>query len=357
MKSPRPRIAPVVWQPPAAPARSRRPHGPLPMPRPVLQLLPGKGPEDVAVDQQGRIVAGLQDGRIVRVAPGDGPVRTLADTGGDIPRDGDRVLGRPLGVEVDRDGTLVVCDAHRGLLRIHPDTGTVSELVGASELIDGRPLGVCNNAAIAADGTIWFSDSSARFPLEHWKGDLLEHSGTGRLLRRDPDGRVEVRLTGLHFANGVALAADGSFVVVAETGAYRLSRLWLSGPGEGRSDVLVDNLPGFPDNISAGSDGLIWIAIGSPRNAMLDRLASRPPVLRKLLWALPEPLLPKPADTVWVQAVDERGRLVHDLQTTMPGFSMVTGVREHAGAVWLGSLHSDAIATFATPPPGSQPRA
>ena len=199
---------------------------------------------------------------------------------------------------------LVVCDADRGLLRIDPATGTVTELVGASELIDGRPLRVCNNAAIARDGTIWFSDSSARFALKHWKGDLLEHSGTGRLLRRDPDGRVEVMLTGLHFANGVALAADESFVAVAETGAYRLTRLWLSGPDAGRSDVLVDNLPGFPDNIARGSDGLIWIAIGSPRNATLDLLAPRPPVLRKMLWALPEALLPKPADTVWVQAVD-----------------------------------------------------
>jgi hypothetical protein len=118
--------------------------------------------------------------------------------------------------------------------------------------------------------------------------------------------------------------------------------------------VLVDNLPGFPDNISRGTDGLVWIAMGSPRNAMLDMLAPRPPVLRKMLWALPEALLPKPADTVWVQAVDERGELVHDLQTTTPGFSMVTGVREHEGAVWLGSLHSTAIAKVAVPPRGTE---
>jgi sugar lactone lactonase YvrE len=338
MKSPRPRIAPVVWQPPAVPPRSSQPHGSVRMPRPTLHSLPGHGPEDVAVDREGRVLSGLDDGRIIRMSPTDGSIETLADTG-----------GRPLGVEVDADGSLVVCDAYRGLLRIDPETGTVSELVGVTELIDGHPVRVCNNAAIGGDGTIWFSDSSARFPLEHWKGDLLEHSGTGRLLRRDPDGRVEVMLSGLHFANGVALARDESFVVVAETGAYRLTRLWLSGPDAGRSDALVDNLPGFPDNIARGSDGLIWIAIGSPRNAILDRLATRAPVLRKLLWALPEALLPKPADTVWVQAIDERGRLVHDLQTTTPGFSMVTGVREHAGAVWLGSLQSTVVATFAVP--------
>jgi len=145
------------------------------------------------------------------------------------------------------------------------------------------------------------------------------------------------------------LAADESFVVVAETGAYRLTRLWLTGPDAGRTEVLVDNLPGFPENISRGTDGLIWIAMASPRNATLDLLSPRSPMLRKVLWALPDALRPKPADTVWVQAVDERGRVVHDLQTTTPGFTMVTGVREHAGVVWLGSLHSTAIATFALP--------
>jgi sugar lactone lactonase YvrE len=309
------------------------------MPRPELHALPGRGPEDVVVDHAGRVVAGLEDGRIVRVST-EGAVSTLATT-----------PGRPLGVEVDGDGSLVVCDAYRGLLRVDPDAGTIHELVAAGTPIEGRPLALCNNSAIAKDGTIWFSDSSARFPLEHWKGDLIEHSGTGRLLCRHPDGRVEVRLTGLHFANGVALAADESFVVVAETGAYRLTRLWLTGPDAGRSDVLVDNLPGFPDNIARGSDGLIWIAIGSPRNPTLDALSSRPPVLRRLLWSLPDALLPQPANTVWVQAVDAGGRIVHDLQTSTPGFSMVTGVREHDGVVWLGSLHAGAVATFTVPPP------
>jgi sugar lactone lactonase YvrE len=334
----KPRIAPVVWQPPPVPPRSKQPHGEIPMPRPTLHALPGKGPEDVLVDEHGRVVAGIEDGRILRLSAESGELQTLADTG-----------GRPLGIERDVDGSLVVCDSDRGLLRIHPETGAITELVPSSQVIDGTPLQLCNNAAIGRDGTIWFSDSSSRFPLKYWKGDLIEHSGTGRLLRRDPFGGIEVMLTGLHFANGVALAADESFVVVAETGAYRLTRLWLSGPKAGQTDTLVDNLPGFPDNIARGSDGLIWIAMGSPRNPTLDQLAARPPVLRTMLWALPDALLPKPANTAWVQAVDDTGTLVHDLQTSTRGFSMVTGVREHEGTVWLGSIQSGAVATFTVP--------
>lgn len=313
------------------------------MPPVRLIAVPGPGPEDVAVAPDGRVYTGLADGRLFRVAPGGAVV--VADTG-----------GRPLGIEVDGDGELVVCDAERGLLRVHPDSGRVETLLAAGTPVGGAPLRLCNNAALATDGTVYFTDSSQRFALEHWKADLIEHSGTGRLLCRRPDGRTEVVLTGLHFANGVALSPDESYVVVAETGAYRLTRRWLTGTRAGRVDRLVENLPGFPDNLSRGDDGLIWIAMASPRNALLDLLAPRAPALRRALWALPARLQPDPVDTVWVQAVDAEGRLVHDLQSTVPGFSMVTGVRAHAGTVWLGSLTAHHVAAFdlTPPPPGPQ---
>ena len=63
--------------------------------------------------------------------------------------------------------------------------------------------------------------------------DLIRRTASGRLLRRAPDGTVTELLGGLEFANGVALAADGSYVAVAETGACRVHRVWLTG-GAGR---------------------------------------------------------------------------------------------------------------------------
>jgi hypothetical protein len=48
--------------------------------------------------------------------------------------------------------------------------------------------------------------------------------------------------------------------------------------------------------------------------------------------------------TVRVQAVDDAGALVHDTDVSTDHFHMVTGVREHEGRVWLGSLHEPAIA-------------
>ena len=139
------------------------------------------------------------------------------------------------------------------------------------------------------------------------------------------------------------MSPDEDFLVVAETGGYRLQRIWLAGPRSGEQEVFVENLPGLPDNVSTGSDGLIWVALPSPRSRILDLLLPRPPVLRKVVWAMPERLRPKDTPTVWVQAYDAAGLLVHDLQTTHSRLRMISGVRESSGTVWLGSLESAAI--------------
>src|SRR4030095_6774227 len=92
-----------------------------------------------------------------------------------------------------------------------------------------------------------------------------------------------------------------------------------------------------------------WVAIGSPREPILDFLLPRPPVLRKAAWALPDALQPRPKKVVTIQAYDATGRLVHDLRGKDPDFFMPTGVREHDGKVWLGSLRGDRLAVFDTP--------
>lgn len=324
----RPRIDPVVWHPPKVGPGDRPTRGTLPA-LTVVQVN-GVGPEDVVVDR-GHVFTGVEDGRILRLTPDGRRLDTVADTG-----------GRPLGVELYPDGRLLVCDAERGLLLADRATGEIETLVPR-----GEGLRVCNNAAVAADGTVYFTDSTARFDLQYWKADLLEHRGTGRLLRRTPDGEVDEVLTGLHFANGVALTPDESAVVVAQTGAYRLDRVALTGADQGGSTVLADALPAFPDNISTGSDGLVWIAMASPRLPALDFASRLPPAVRKAVWALPPALHPKEKRVVWVRAVDPgTGRTVHDLFGTHPGYHLVTGVREVEGTVYLGSLVERAVASF-----------
>jgi sugar lactone lactonase YvrE len=322
----RPAIDPVVWRP--AKATDRPAKNTLP-PLTVIQVN-GHGTEDVLVDH-GHVYTGVDDGRILRLTEDGRRLDTVADTG-----------GRPLGIESYPDGRLLVCDAARGLLLVDRVNGDVEVLVER-----GPDLRVCNNAAVAADGTVYFTDSTNRFDLEYWKADLLEHRGTGRLLRRDPDGTVETLAGGLHFANGVALATNESYVVVAQTGAYQLDRITLTGERQGEAEVLAAGMPGFPDNISTGSDGLIWIAMASPRVAALDITSRLHPAIRKAIWALPEPLQVKEKRTIWARALDGRtGAVVHDFCGNRPDFHMVTGVREAGGTVYLGSLGERAVARF-----------
>ena len=323
----KPRIHPVVWQPPKAPDRARQRSSATRFDLRVVDL-PGSGPEDVLVDADGSVITGVSDGRILRVGR-HGAVTEIANT-----------HRYPLGIELAGDGSLFVCDCHRGLLRVDPRTGATEVL---ADQFEGAPLRFCNNATVARDGSVYFTDSSTEFGQDHYPAELLAHSGTGRLFRWTPEDGIELILGGLDFANGVTLAPDGTFLVVAETGSYRLRRYWLGGPRAGQDEILVDNLPGFPDNLSTGDSGLIWVALPSCRNRILDTLSPRPPLLRKIAWAIPEQLQPRERPTVWVQAYDADGVLVHDLQTTHPRFHMVTGVREFEGSLWLGSLKARAI--------------
>src|SRR4030095_15704992 len=204
-------IDPESWTPPAL--RPWKRNDAL-MGATVLQkVLPG--PEAVAIDSEGGLLTGLIDGRIVRIAAdGSGTPEVLAKTG-----------GRPLGLKFDKGGKLIGAGAHKGLLSIPGDKITIL----ATEA-GGKPLRLADDLAIAQDGTIYFSDASTRWPLDKFTLDILDPRPSARLLAYHPDtNKTEVVLDGLYFANGVALGPDDAYVLVTETGSYRLRRSLLLG--------------------------------------------------------------------------------------------------------------------------------
>ncbi|WP_329395697.1 SMP-30/gluconolactonase/LRE family protein [Streptomyces melanogenes] len=305
---------------------------------PPLRLvdLGGTGPEDVAFDASGRLLTGVADGRVLRIGlpePG-GPERPAGV------REVGRTGGRPLGLEVLPDGRLLVCDAERGLLRLDPGGKTGVEVLADS--VAGVPLRFCSNAVAASDGTVYFTVSSRRHGLDDWLSDIIEHRPTGLLARLAPGGEPEVVLDGLQFANGVALAPDESYVTVAETGARRLTRLWLTGPAAGRHDTLADDLPGFPDNMSR-SPGGFWVALAGPRTPPLEWLHRAAPRVRRAVAATARRLPPPPAlGGARVVEMDAYGGVVRELRGR--GCRMVTGVAQHGGRLALGSLLEGAVA-------------
>jgi sugar lactone lactonase YvrE len=329
-KSRKPPIHPVRWQPP--PIDPIADFGTAEL---TIVPVPGDAPEDVVVDEEGFLWTGLVDGRIVRIDP-QGSTRVVADTG-----------GRPLGLEVTRDGRLLICDSPRGLLAMSRDTHAIEVL---ADSVDGRPLRWCSNVIEMPDRTIYFTESSSRYTYAELKAPMLEARGDGGLFRRDPDGTVTTVLKGLYFANGVTPTADGSALVFAESQARRLSKYWLTGPRAGTVSELASNLPCMPDNLSTGADGRIWCAMFNAAIPTLEGLTPRAPLLRKLLWRLPERLQPHIEPIVWVVAFDpDSGEAVAGIQMTHPDFGTVTGLVERDGRLWLSSISFPAVAHCALP--------
>ncbi|MCP5161189.1 MAG: SMP-30/gluconolactonase/LRE family protein [Hahellaceae bacterium] len=291
------------------------------------------GPEDVDVDAQGRLYAGLEDGRIVRRLP-NGNIETLAHTG-----------GRPLGLHFDENGNLIIADAHRGLLLLRP-SGALHVLTQSA---GGRPIRFADDVVVASDGRIYFSDASV-WPYEQHRLDLYEAKPYGRLLRYNPaTQKTEVLLDGLYFANGVALSQQEDFILVNETSRYRITRYWLKGPKAGQHDIFLDNLPGFPDGIASDGRGNFWLALVSPRNASLDR-AHHHPMFKNWVASLPESIQPKPAHYGLVARLDEQGNVqesLHDPQGQR--LFIITSVQPVGNTLYFGSLNNNAIGRLMLP--------
>jgi hypothetical protein len=141
----------------------------------------------------------------------------------------------------------------------------------------------------------------------------------------------------LAFANGVVLAPDESYLLVAETIGYRILKFWLRGPRAGEWFDFVTGTRGFPDNISLSDSGLVWVSLPAPRVPVLDFLLPRHPILRQSVLRVPQRLHPQAEEVVWVQAYDLDGKLVHDIKTKHPRLYFITAVRvagRSGSALW-----------------------
>ena len=299
----------------------------------ITEVPVGTAPEHVACDAEGRLYTSLDGGAVLRSDTGLEWLE-LGNTG-----------GRPLGLRPDGQGGLWIADSMAGLLHMDAN-GDITTL--ATDL-DGVPLRFVDDLDVDSSGRIWFSDASQRFDYTQVALDFFEGSRTGRLLRYDPaTQQTEVMMGGLFFANGVTLGPNEDYVLVNETGMGRVHRLWLKGERAGQRDVLIDELPGTPDNIRFDGENTFWIAMPSLR-ASLDSLASLPR-LRALLSFLPIPWLEAAAQPAsFIVGVDLDGEVIHNLQDQDNSFHYITGVTPCGDTLYLGSLETEAIGILPKP--------
>jgi sugar lactone lactonase YvrE len=329
-------IEPVAWEAPPNPgyAGPFAPNGRLKGIE-VFPIADNHGPEDIAIDAQGRIYAATHEGRIVRLQADCSRPENWVATG-----------GRPLGIDFDNEGNLIAADAFLGLLSIAPD-GTITEL---ATMADGVPIRYTDDVDVAADGKIYFSDASTKFGAKEWGGayeasllDINEHGGHGRLLVYDPaTGKAKTLVEGLNFANGVAVSHDQTYVLVNETGSYRVLRYWIAGPKKGQAEPLIEELPSFPDNISTGLEDRFWVAFVSPRNQLVDSLSGKS-FLRKVIQRMPAFVRPKAIAYGHIIAIDGDGKVLEDLQDPDGGYPINTSVTETKDYLYIGSLVTPVI--------------
>jgi len=304
----------------------------------ILNLGDHNGPEDITGGPDELIYASTDGGDIIRFHPNSLDLEVFAHVG-----------GRPLGIEFDRYGNLLVANAVLGLQRIKPG-GEIETLLSQ---ISGHEFEYANDVAVGRNGKIYVSQSTSRFPVQEFGGtyeasvlDILEHGGSGKVYEFNSEtGDVRMLMGGLNFANGVAISRDQQFLLVNETGHYRILRHWLTGPDVGTSEVILENLPGFPDNLNNGLNERFWLGLVAPRNRIIDMLSDRP-FLRKVVQRLPAFVRPKIEPSSHVIGIDGDGVVLMNLQDTSAGIPSLTGVYETRGHFYLSTLFGNKLAIF-----------
>ncbi|GMH08672.1 hypothetical protein Nepgr_010512 [Nepenthes gracilis] len=276
------------------------------------------GPESLEFDNLGRgPYTGLADGRIVRWTGHTAGWETFAivtpswseelcargvESTTYLQWKVEQHCGRPLGLRFDREsGDLYIADAYYGLLVVGPEGGLATRLTTHA---DGKEILFANDLDIHKNGSVFFTDTSARY------------------------NRV-------------------------------LMKLWLEGAKSGVVEVVAD-LPGFPDNVRLNERGEFWVAIDCCRTAA-QQVLTHNPWMRSIYFRLPFPmsllarLMGMRMYTV-ISLFSENGDIVQVLEDREGAvMKLVSEVREVNGTLWVGTVAHNYIATLPYPQIVSDP--
>mmetsp|Transcript_8156 Transcript_8156/g.17625 ORF Transcript_8156/g.17625 Transcript_8156/m.17625 type:complete len:461 (-) Transcript_8156:201-1583(-) len=364
------------------------------------------GPETILFDNEGIMYIMNENAKLISLTdfrqkdndtPGDDPSILTAKT----TEVADLGMGRPLGGQFDKRGEcLYYADAIVGLARIcnlpppheaaSSPKANVELLASRVQLSDGTysPIHYADDVAIGPKtGHVYFSDAS-NIPTDkdvytdRWdvmyasKMEGLRGKCTGRLLRYKPEsGEVDLLTTDACFANGVAVDAEETFVLYTSTYdgvvmKYPLGSLSSKGrrtidettmeDGDGSTGGakrILDRFPGFLDGATCSSqrNGLCYVAVPSTVPTLVKVIFSLPSwlsvPLRTLLLIIPRTWSPKPDKYGGVAELhpgnEKDGVPARILRVFQDAdgrdVSMITGVTEHDGKLYLGSLHNDFV--------------
>ena len=300
-----------------------------------------ESPEDVILDDADHLYCGTRHGDIMKFhAPDYQRVEVYAHIG-----------GQPLGMAFNANGDLYVCVGGMGLYRVRRGDRAVEKVTDETNrswntVNDDSRLRLADDLDIAPDGRIFFSEATIRYEMGEWPIDSLEARGNGRIICYDPaTDKTQTVLKNLAFPNGVCMVGDGQSLLFAESWACRISRFWFDGPDKGKVQVVIADLPGYPDNINRASDGNFWIAIMGMRSPSFDLAMRWPGFRRRMVKRLGQDEWMSPNINVGcVIKCDLNGTVLESYwDKEGENHPMITSMREHKGYLYLGGISNNRI--------------
>jgi sugar lactone lactonase YvrE len=291
------------------------------------------GPETIALHpdpQVDTLYAFSASGEVLALDPESSESLVLANTG-----------GRPISGVVDEEGNVFFLDALVGLLKYDAKTQKVEYLASFSH---GRRMNFVDDIAMFRNGTLVFSDATMFRPES--VSEMLSVSGkavismlpSGRVLSFDPKTKsIKTMLGGFIFANGVAISKDESFVLVADSGAFRLFKV----SSGFRKETFGPPLPGIPDGIRLGTQGDVWVAIVKQVPQILQAMLPYR-LLRALLFHVPIKYLPLRHYDLIIH-LDAFGNPIESFHDPSGRLHGITSVIERNGYLYLGTLSGKGI--------------
>lgn len=205
--------------------------------------------------------------------------------------------GRVLGNRVDSKGNMYFIDTYFGLKKISlkESKPVPVTLMRSDQIIDGvsshflDDLVIHEGAGKSNGSIIYMTDASKVWNLDEVMILLLDREESGRVIAYDETTKeATVLVDNLSFPNGIELSDDKGSLIISELNKRRILRYYLKGAKKGNVEVLIDNLPGEPDNIrrSASKQETYWVALALARTSQQKVLADyfdELPIIRNLL--------------------------------------------------------------------------